>query len=81
MRKLANNVPTASLHPNAPPMGSSSPVKAMPQPMPVGATTPPPISQMKAGSLLGATLDVGLDRLARGMTPTAYAIHAVKRGG
>jgi hypothetical protein len=47
MRKISTTVPTAPAQPNAPAMSAAAPVKAMPAPMPSGATTPPPMNQMK----------------------------------
>lgn len=91
MRKLANNVPTAALHPNAPPMSQAAPVKAMPAPAPPGFTTPPPMNQVKmstdkhrraaGATLLSAALDVGMERLAHAMSPTAQKIHGVNDFG
>lgn len=45
MRKISTTVPTAPAQPNAPAMSAAAPVKAMPAPMPSGATTPPPMNQ------------------------------------
>jgi hypothetical protein len=138
MRKISTTVPTAPAQPNAPAMSAAAPVKAMPPPMPSGATTLPPMNQMKmaddqpeesriprgaiggtlgglaglaatlpevwrqrrydvggtdelnalarsdfrkslgraaGATLLSAALGVGLERLARGMAPTAKNVH------
>jgi hypothetical protein len=143
MRKNSTTTPQTPAQPNAPVMSQVSPVKAMPAPVPSGATTSPPMNQAKmadekeehrriphgaiggavgslgglaatlpsvfqayrdlpvrmpdghselyalergkfhkslgraaGATLLSAALGVGLERLARGMKPTAQGVHA-----
>lgn len=145
MRKNSTTTPQTPAQPNAPVMSQVSPVKAMPAPVPSGATTSPPMNQAKmadeqeehrrvphgtiggavgglgglaatlpsvfqayrdlpvrlpdghsdlyalergkfhkslgraaGATLLSAALGLGLERLARGMTPIARKVHDVK---
>ena len=142
MRKNSTTTPQTPAQPNAPVMSQVSPVKAMPAPVPSGATTSPPMNQAKmadeqpeesriprgaiggtmgglaalaatlprviaerrllapnvepeyhemyasqrgdyhkalgravGATLLSSALGVGMERLARGMAPTAKTVH------